>query len=139
MTRALTVVLIAVLIASFSGINNTSLAQEQQAGPASDAQQRDTLSRANRIGVNRVVRITRMDGTKSNALLEEVTGDAITVVLLDGPDRRRETISVADIRKIEEVRGHALRNVLIGVGIGVAVLVGACAVALNSIDDLHLH
>jgi acid phosphatase family membrane protein YuiD len=51
---------------------------------------------------------------------------------MEGPDRRRETIPFAEIRKIDEVRGHALRNVLIGVGIGVAVLVGTCAAAVNS-------
>jgi flagellar basal body-associated protein FliL len=134
-TRALTVVLIAVLIASAFGINNTSLARERQVPQASDVQQRDTQTRANRIGINHVVRIERMDGTKFNALLEGVTADAITVVLLDTRDRRRETIRFTDIRKIDEVRGRALRNILIGVGIGAAVLVGACAVAVRSSED----
>jgi hypothetical protein len=137
MTRALSVVLIALLIASVSGINDTSLAREQQAGQATDEQQRETLSRANKIGINHVVRIERLDGTESNGLLEEVTADAITILILDGPDRRRETVPARDIRRITEVRGHALRNILIFAGITAAVLVGACAAAVNSLEDLR--
>lgn len=58
--------------------------------------------------------------------------DAITVTILEKQNRRRETIPFAQIRNIDEVRGHKLRNVLIGVGVGVAVLVGTCAAALSS-------
>jgi hypothetical protein len=130
--RALIVVLIALLTASVSGINDASLAGERQAAPAGDAQQRAIASRVSRIGVNHVVRIERTDGTISNALLEEVMPDAITVTILEKQNRRRETIPFAQIRTIDEVRGHRLRNVLIGVGIGVAVLVGTCAAALSS-------
>ena len=132
MKRALIVVLIAVLIAAVSGINDSSLALAQQSGPASDAHQRQIASRVNAIGVNHVVRIERMDGSKSNALIEDVMPDSITVLLLDGPDRQRETIPFAQIKKVDEVRGHKLRNILIGVGVGMAVLVGTCAASLNS-------
>ncbi len=132
MKRALMVVLIAVLIAAVSGINNSSLALARQAAPAGDAHQRQIASRVSAIGVNHVVRIERMDGSKSNALIEDVMPDSITVLLLAGPDRQRETIPFAQIKKIEEVRGHMLRNILIGVGVGVVVLVGTCAASLNS-------
>jgi hypothetical protein len=130
--RALVVVLIAVLIASISGINDGSLASEPDAAQPGDAHQQAIASRVSRIGVNRVVRIERTDGTVSHALLEDVMPDAITVSILEKQNRRRETIPFAQIRKIDEVRGHKLRNVLIGVGIGVAVLVGTCAAALSS-------
>ena len=132
MKRALIVVLIALLIASVSGINDASLANERHAAQAGDAHQRAIASRVSSIGVNHVIRIERTDGTISNALLEEVMPDAITVSILEKQNRRRETIPFAEIRKIDEVRGHRLRNVLIGVGIGVAVLVGTCAAALSS-------
>lgn len=132
MKRALVVIMVALLIASVSGVNDASLAVEQEAAQPSGAHEREIASRVSRIGINRVVRIERADGSRSNALLEDVLPDAIVVTIMDGPDRRRETIPFAEISKIDEVRGHALRNVLIGVGIGVAVLVGTCAVAVSS-------
>ena len=44
----------------------------------------------------------------------------------------KRALIVVLIRNIDEVRGHTLRNVLIGLGIGVAVLVGTCAASLSS-------
>jgi len=129
--RALIVVLIALLIASVWGFDDASLALEAEAVQATDAHQSEIASRARKIGVHRVVRIEFADGTRSDAILEQVLPDAITVTVLEGQDRRRETIPFAQIKKIDEVRGHALRKVLIGVGIGIAVLVGACAAAAS--------
>jgi hypothetical protein len=142
--RAAVVVVIALMIASVSGINEASVAQgfspvlarEQQTQSGAEKHQSEMAARAQRIGVNRVVRIERTDGTESNFLLEAILPDAITVVLLDGPDRRKETIPFTDITDIDEVRGRKLRNILIVVGIGAAVLVGACAVALNSVEGI---
>ena len=132
MKRALIVVLIALLIASVSGVNGASLAVQREAAPADDAHQQAIAERVRKIGAHRVARIERTDGTTVDALVEAVLGDAITVTILEKQGNRRETIPVAEIRKIDEVRGHALRNVLIGVGIGVAVLVGTCAASLSS-------
>ena len=129
MRRALIVILIALMIASVWGFDDASLALEAETVQATDAHQEEIASRARKIGVHHVVRIERADGSLSNGILEEVLPDAITVTILEGQDRRRETIPFAQIRKIDEVRGHTLRKVLIGVGIGVAVLVGACAAA----------
>ena len=134
MKRALIVVTVALLIASVSGITDApvALALEQAAAQTSGSHEREIASRAARIGVNHIVRIERVDGSRANALLEDVLPDAIVVTIIEGQNRRRETISFAEIKRIDEVRGHALRNVLIGVGIGVAVLVGTCAAAVNS-------
>lgn len=132
MKRALIVVLIGMLIASVSGFNDRSLALDGEGPQASDAHLKEIAARAGNIGVGRVVRIERTDGRRFNALLEEIMADAMTVVILEGPDRQRETIPFAEIVKIDEVRGHMLRNVLIGVGIGAAILVGTCAAALSS-------
>ncbi len=125
MKRALVVIVVALLVASVSGINDASLALEQEAAQATGAHEREIASRVRKIGVNHVVRIERADGGRSNAVLEEVLPDAVVVNILEGQNFRRETIPFAEIRKIDEVRGHALRNVLIVVGI----LVGTCAVA----------
>jgi len=130
--RALVVIVVALLIASVSGVNDASLALEQEGAQATGVHEREIASRVRGIGVNRVVRIERADGSRSNAVLEDVLPNAIVVTILEGQNRRRETIPFAEIRKIDEVRGHARRNVLIGVGIGVAVLVGTCAAALSS-------
>ena len=135
MKRAAAVVLIAVLMAAVSGIDAPSLARDQQAPQPAGAQAQAIAARARRIGTNRVVRIERADGTRVNGLLETIAADSITVTILERDNRRRETIPYAEIRRIDEVRGHALRNVLIGVGIGVAVLVGTCAAALNSVES----
>jgi hypothetical protein len=135
MKRAAAIVLIAVLMAAVSGIDATSLARDQQAAQPAGAQAQAIAARARRIGINRVVRIERTDGTRLNGLIETIAADAITVTSLERDNRRSETIPFAEIKRLDEVRGHALRNVLIGVGIGVAVLVGTCAAALNSVES----
>ena len=134
MKRAAAVVLAALLIAAVSGIDAPSLAHDWQAAQPADPHAQAIAARARRIGTNRVVRVERTDGTRLNGLLESIAADAITVTILERDNRRRATIPFGDIRRIDEVRGHALRNVLIGVGIGVAVLVGTCAAALSSVE-----
>lgn len=133
MKRAAIVVLIALVVAAVSGLDGASLPPAQGA-PAAEAQAQAIAARARRIGVNRVVRIERADGTRVNALVERVEADGIAVAILEKDNRRRETIPFSEIKRIDEVRGHALRNVLIGVGIGVAVLIGTCAAALSSAE-----
>ena len=81
----------------------------------------------------RVVRIEHADGRTFNAILEGVTPDAVTVTSLDGRNRAKETIPLGEIKKIEEVRGHLLRNILIGLGVGVGVCTGVVLIALQDI------
>jgi hypothetical protein len=131
MKRVVAVLLAAALMADVFGLSDTSLAREPQAAPGAQTPRPEVVKRLGQIPIKSVVKIERTDGTKLNAYLEEVTPDTITVAVLEKDSQRRETIPVADIKKIEEVRGHALRNVLIGVGIGVAVVFGACAVAIS--------
>jgi len=119
MKRAAAVVLIAVLIAALSGIDASSLTHDGQTAQPGGAQAQAVAARARRIGTNRVVRIERTDGTRHNGVVESLAADAITVTILERDNRRSETIPFAEIKRIDEVRGHALRNVLIGVGIGV--------------------
>lgn len=131
MKRVVAVLLAAVLMAEVLGLNDVSLAREPQAPQGASAPRPEVVKRLGQIPLRSVVKIERVDGTKLNAFLEEVTPDAITVTILEKTSRNKETIPIRDIKKIEEARGHALRNILIGVGIGVAVVFGACAVALN--------
>jgi hypothetical protein len=84
-------------------------------------------------GDRRVVRIERIDGRTFNALLESATPDAIIVTLLQEKNRPQETIPLGKIKQIEEVRGHALRNILIGIGIGVGVCTGIVLIQVANI------
>jgi hypothetical protein len=130
--RATIVIMIALLCAAVSGIDGASLPHAGEPAQPADAHAQAIADRASRIGTSHVIRIERSDGTRMNALLERVEADGLAVTILEKDNRHQETILFAEIRKIDEVRGHALRNVLIGVGIGVAVLVGTCAAALSS-------
>jgi hypothetical protein len=131
--RAFLVIVIALLIAAVSGIDGASLPQAQPPARSGDAHAQAIAARARNIGTSRVIRIERTDGTRLNALLDRVEADGLAVTILEKDNRRSERIPFSAIRKIDEVRGHALRNVLIGVGIGVAVLVGTCAAALSAV------
>jgi len=129
MKRVLVVIVVALLIAVVSGINETSLALEQQTAQTSSKHDRDLAKRARKIGVDHVVRIERADGAESEAVLNEVLPDGVVVTLNDERGVRRETIRFAEIKKIDEVhpqgQSHARRNAWILV----AVLVGACGAA----------
>ena len=132
MKRAATVVLFALLTAAISGLNDASLARAEQGAQTAEARRQEIATQLEEIPPNSVVRIERTDGRTFNAILEDVTPDAITVTILEGDTRAKESIPIDEIGSIERVRGHKLRNILIGVGIGAAVLVGTCAAALNS-------
>ncbi|HVH27423.1 MAG TPA: hypothetical protein VM818_11705 [Vicinamibacterales bacterium] len=98
-----------------------------EAIPLSEIKQIETANR-------RVVRVEHTDGRTFNAMLEDVTPDAITVTILEGKNRAKETIPLGEIRKIQEVRGHLLRNILIGVGVGVGVCTGAVLIVMATED-----
>lgn len=102
-------------------------AVRSEAIPINEIKQIETANR-------RVVRIEHADGRTFNAMLEDVTPDAITVTHLEGQNRAKETIPLGEIKKIEEVRGHMLRNVLIGVGVAVGVCTGAVLIAIAQIE-----
>jgi hypothetical protein len=100
-------------------------AVRSEAIPLNEIKQIETANR-------RVVRVEHTDGRTFNAMLEDVTPDAITVTILEGTNRTKETIPLGEIKKIQEVRGHLLRNILIGVGVGVGVCTGAALIVVAS-------
>lgn len=132
MKRVATVLLIALLTAAISGLSDGSLARAEQREQKAEAHRQEIAAQLKDIPLNSVVEIELTDGETVNAILEEVTPDGITVMVLERDNRVRKTILIDDIEDIERVGGHKLRNVLIGVGIGAAVLVGTCAAALNT-------
>lgn len=133
MKRVVAVVLVAVLMSALLGVEEGAWAAAGQQTEAAQARRQEIDARLKRIPLNSVVRIQLTDGRRLNAVLQDVGADAITVtVLAEQQAGGKEVILLDDIRRIDQVRGRALRNVLIGVGIGVAVVVGTCALALST-------
>jgi hypothetical protein len=138
MKRIACVVLLAVISAAVSGVDDASVARAEQGPQTVEAHRQEITAQLARIPVETVVRIERTDGQRVDAVLHDVTADAIVVTILEGRNRRQATIPLAAIRRIERLRGHTLRNILIAAGIGAAILVGACAAALNNAEGVHL-
>ena len=136
MKGVIAVLLVAMLMTEMFGLEGVSLAREPQAAQGASTRRPEVVKRLARIPLKSVVKIERIDGTKLNAFLEEVTPDAITVTILEKTNRTKEIIPIEDIKKIEEARGHTLRNILIGVGIGFGILVGSCAASASRSPDV---
>ena len=135
MKRIACVVLFALITAAISGVNDASAARTEQTVQTPDAHRQAILAQLKRIPLDSVVRIDQTDGQRIDAVLNDITADAIVVTILGGPNRQQTTIPFDDIRRVERLRGHTLRNVLIIAGVSAAVLVGACAAALNNINN----
>lgn len=134
MRRIACVVLVALLTAAISGVTDASAARTEQSAQPAEVRRQEIAAQLKRIPLDSVVRIERTDGTRVDAVLQDVTADAVVVTILEGRDRRQATIPMDDIRRIERLRGHTLRNVLIVAGVSAAILVGACAAALNNAE-----
>ena len=134
MKRVMAVLLVFALLAAISGVHEVSLGADQ--GEATSSKHRRKIAaRVARIPPNSVVEIEQTDETEFKAVLLDVTPDAITVSLLEEPNRGKTvTIPISDIEDIEHVRGRALRTTLIVLGItgaALVALVGACAASLD--------
>jgi hypothetical protein len=134
MKRVMAVMLVFALLTGFSGVNEVSLGADQ--GEATTPKhRREIAERVAKIPPHSVVEIEQTDEKEFKAVLLDVTPDAITVSLLEEPNRgTKVSIPIGDIEDIEQVRGRALRNTLIVLGITGAVLValvGACAASLD--------
>lgn len=134
MKRIAYVVLFALTTAAIFGVNDASAERTGQTAQTADAHRQAIAAQLKRIPLDSVVRIDQTDGQRLDAVLRDITADAVVVAMLGGPNRQQTTIPIDDIRRIERLRGHALRNVLIVAGISAAVLVGACAAALNNVE-----
>lgn len=137
MRRALSVVVIAVLVAAVSGIDDTALAvvAAQESATKVERRVRKIGRQLADLPPHAVVRVRRTDGTTVVLLLEEVRPDAIVGTVAEGDDHRRETIAIEDITSIQEVKGRALRSLMTGATwvlaiVGAALLI-TCASAAN--------
>ena len=137
MKRALSVALIAALTAAISGIHDTSWAGQNRASQAG-AQREKVAAAVQGIPIGSPIAIDPVRGEKFEAILEELSSDAIVVRLATGNNAVTRMIPLDEIRSLKKIRklnDHRTRNVLIVVGVGaVVVLVGTCANALRSAD-----
>jgi hypothetical protein len=137
MRRVVTVVLVAMLTAVISGIDDPSWARQNENAQTRDAHRREIAARLAAIPLGSAIEVNPTRGNKFQALLEDVAADTITVRLATGDYSTSRTISIdeiKDLKKIVKISNHTTRNILIVVGIGTAVLVGTCAHALASAD-----
>jgi hypothetical protein len=135
MKRVMTVVLLALLTAYLSGVDNTTWAAEGlvQDTPQRVAHRQALVEQLEKMKAGTPIEVERASGEKIKAVFQSVTADAISVVLPGGGRGVPQTIALDEIKRIKELGGHIARNVLIGVGIAVAALVGVCAAAASKV------
>jgi hypothetical protein len=137
MKRAATVVLIAVLTAMLSGIKDATWARQTPDTQAGDAHQKEIATRLAGIPVGSAIELELVGGAKFQALLDIVAPDSITVRMASGDFAFTRVIPLDEIKTVKRIRriGRSMtRRILFGLGIGGAVVVGACAAALAFLD-----
>ena len=129
MKRVLMVVLMAGLTAYLSGVDNTTWAAESlaQDTPQRVAHRQALVDQLQTMKTGTPIEVERASGEKIKAVFQTVTADSVTVILPGGGRGVPQTIALDEIRRIKKLGGHVARNVLIGVGVAVAALVGVCA------------
>jgi hypothetical protein len=132
MKRVMMIVLIAMVTAYVSGIDDTAWAAagQDQDTPQLAAHRQALVAQLQNMSVGTPIRVERASGGKFDAAFQSVTADAITVLLPEGGRGVPQTIALDQIKGIKTLGGHTARNVLIGVGIAVAVMVGVCAASV---------
>ena len=133
MKRVMMVVLMAVLTAYVSGVDNATWAAEGlvQATPQRVAHRQELVEQLQTMKAGTPIEVERASGQKIKAVFQSVTADTITVLLPGGGQGVPQTIALDEITRVKPLGGHTARNVLIGVGVAVAALVGVCAAAAS--------
>jgi hypothetical protein len=139
MERVIAVILIAALTTLMVGVDRTSWASQEPDQRKREAQ-REAVAKDLR-GMHRgsTVRIERTDGSRVDAVIQDITPDAVTVLVADRDQTMTQTIAIADIAKIEKVSLKQMsktNKVLIGVAVGLGVLIiatlAACAASFQA-------
>lgn len=127
MSRAIAVIVVAVLCAALVGVDESLWAAQDDAARQA-ARQQDISTRVSKIGVGSVVKIERNDGRKIEGVLKAKTPDSITIDIYQRRAFRSprlvstDTISLDDVREIKKPLTRA-QAALITTG----VVVGSCA------------
>lgn len=137
MKRVVAVVLIAALTTLMVGIDKTSWASQDRDQKKREKQRAAVARNLGEMRRGSTARIERMDGSKVDVVIQEITADTITVLRQERDQAVTETITIADIAKIEKTslkKMGTASKVLIGVAVGLGLLVAACASASSSAD-----
>ena len=131
MKRVMMIVLMAVVTAYVSGIDNTAWAAagQDRDTPQLAAHRQALVEQLQRMRAGTPIQVERTSGEKVDAVFQGVTADAIAILLPEGGRGVPQTIALDQIKQIKTLGGHKARNVWIGVGVAVAALVGVCAAA----------
>jgi len=132
--RVLSVLLLAALTATVSGLEEAPLAAQPPAAEQQQAPRDDILLALAGAKVGDVVRIETLDGTKVKGRLAAATRDGITLALGKGSGAELKTLRLDEIRKISKGGGHRTRNIAL---ITLGVLVGACAATYASAAEIN--
>lgn len=135
MKRVMAVVLIAALTTLMVGVDRTSWASQERDQKTREAQREAVARHLRDMGRGSTVRIERTDGTTVDAVIQEITTDAVTVLVTEGNQAVTRTIAMADIATIENVslkKMSKANKVLIGAAVAVGVLVMASLAACRA-------
>jgi hypothetical protein len=135
MKRVMTVVLIAALTTLMLGVDRKSWASQEPDQKKREAQREVVARHLRDMHPGSTVRIERSDGTEVDAVIREITPDAVTVLVENRGQATTETIAIADIATIENVslkKMSKTKKVLIVAAVGLGVLVIATVAACAS-------
>jgi hypothetical protein len=132
--RVLSVLLLAALTATVSGLEETPLAAQPPAAEQQQAPGDDILLALAGAKVGDVVRIETLDGTKLKGRLVTATRDGITLAMGKGGGSELKTLRLDEVRKVSKGGGHRTRNIVL---ITLGVLVGACTASYASAGDMN--
>jgi len=131
MTRAIAVIVVAVLCAAVAGVDVSLSAAQDDA-----ARQQAISDRVRKINVGSVVKLERKDGRKIEGVLKAKTLDSVTIDVYQRPAFRRprlvstDTVSFDEIKEIKTPLNSA-QVALISTG----VVLGTCAVLVAVVSS----
>ena len=142
MRRILAVAVIGVLTTILFGVDEISGAQQDRDAAQRAANRAQVASRMARLRPGATVIIERYDGTKINAVIQDIGADSVTVLVQDPRGGggvtavTTQTIAVDDIRAVKEVsvaKMSRTSKTLIAAAVvaGVITLVGVCAASIS--------
>jgi hypothetical protein len=135
MKRVMAVVLIAALTTLMVGIDRTSWASQDRDQKEREKQRAAVARNLGEMRRGSTARIERKDGTEIDVVIQEITPDTVIVLRQERGGVVTETITIADIAKIEKTslkKMGTASKVLIGVAVGLGVLVVAGLAACKS-------